>query len=46
MAYRARLLGASLRIAAGWMRGTAVICRVPLAAALTAGGAAAPEPPR
>jgi signal transduction histidine kinase len=30
MAYRARLLGASLQIAAGWLRGTTVTCRVPL----------------
>ena len=30
MGHRARLLGASLDIAAGWQRGTTVTCRVPL----------------
>ena len=30
MAYRAQLLGASLQIAAGWLRGTTVTCRAPL----------------
>jgi signal transduction histidine kinase len=38
MAYRARMLGASLDIAAGWPRGTTVTCSLPL-------DAAAPEEP-
>jgi signal transduction histidine kinase len=31
MAYRARMLGGSLQVAAGPSRGTTVTCRVPLA---------------
>ena len=41
MAHRARMLGATLHVAAGWLSGTTVVCRVPLAA-LAAPAAAAP----
>lgn len=41
MAHRARMLGATLHVAAGWLSGTTVVCRVPLAA-LGAASASAP----